>query len=186
MIIETNFTNMATTKEVTRTKYLNPYLGGVLLGLVLLSANFISGRGLGASGAVKSVVAFSIEKVDRDAAGNMPFLKEYAEAHTGNPMKTWLVFQMLGVIVGGFISGALAGRLKLKVEHSPKITSRRRLIFALIGGILFGFGSQLGRGCTSGSALSGMAVLSLGGFITMMAIFGTAYALAYFFRKNWI
>lgn len=177
---------MTTKKEVSRTKYLNPYLGGVLLGLVLLSANFIAGRGLGASGAVKSVVAYSIEKVDRDAAHTMPFLKEYAESHTGNPMKTWLVFQMMGVIVGGFISGALAGRLKLKVEHSPKITSRRRLIFALIGGVLFGFGSQLGRGCTSGSALSGMAVLSLGGFITMMAIFGTAFALAYFFRKNWI
>lgn len=177
---------MATTKELTRTKYLNPYLGGVLLGLVLLSANFISGRGLGASGAVKSVVAFSIEMVDKNATKTMPFMQEYSGAHAGNPLKNWLVFQMLGVIVGGFISGALAGRLKLKVEHSPKITSRRRLIFALAGGILFGFGSQLGRGCTSGSALSGMAVLSLGGFITMMAIFGTAYALAYFFRKNWI
>lgn len=101
-------------------------------------------------------------------------------------MKSWLVFQMAGVIVGGFLSGAIAGRLKLKVEHSPKITSRKRLILALLGGILFGFGSQLGRGCTSGAALSGMAVLSLGGFITMMAIFGTGYILAYFFRKNWI
>jgi uncharacterized membrane protein YedE/YeeE len=90
------------------------------------------------------------------------------------------------VLVGGFVSGALAGRLKLQVEHSPKITSNKRLLLALTGGILFGFGSQLGRGCTSGSALSGMAVLSLGGFVTMMAIFGTAYALAYFFRKNWI
>jgi len=60
------------------------------------------------------------------------------------------------------------------------------LIFALAGGLLFGIGSQFGRGCTSGSALSGMAVLSLGGFISMMAIFGTAFALAYFFRKLWI
>jgi uncharacterized protein len=41
-----------TTTERSR-KYLNPYLGGVLLGLVLLAANFVSGRGLGASGAVK-------------------------------------------------------------------------------------------------------------------------------------
>ena len=41
-------------------RYLNPYVGGVLLGLVLLAANFISGRGLGASGAVKSVVATTI------------------------------------------------------------------------------------------------------------------------------
>ncbi|HNR42938.1 MAG TPA: YeeE/YedE thiosulfate transporter family protein [Bacteroidales bacterium] len=177
---------MTTTKETRANRYLNPYLGGVLLGLVLLSANFISGRGLGASGAVKSVIAFTIEKADRNAAGKMPFLNEYAESHSGNPLKTWLVFQMLGVVVGGFLSGALAGRLKLKVEHSPGITSRRRLIFALAGGILFGFGSQLGRGCTSGSALSGMAVLSLGGFVTMMAIFGTAFMLAYFFRKNWI
>jgi len=178
---------MSNSSNVERSRrYLNPYLGGVLLGLVLLAANFISGRGLGASGAIKSVVATSIEVIDKNAVDNMPFMAEYAESHSGSPMKSWLVFEMLGVLVGGFISGAMAGRLKLKVEHSPKITSRRRMIFALAGGILFGFGSQLGRGCTSGSALSGMAVLSLGGFITMMAIFGTAFALAYFFRRNWI
>ena len=174
-----------TTKEKGR-RYLNPYVGGVLLGLVLLAANFVSGRGLGASGAIKSVVATSIETVNSDAVNTMPFMAEYAGTHSGSPMRSWLVFQMLGVIVGGFLSGAFAGRLKLKVEHSPKITSRRRLIFALAGGILFGLGSQIGRGCTSGSALSGMAVLSLGGFVTMMAIFGTAFALAYFFRRNWI
>ena len=178
---------MSENSNVERSRrYLNPYLGGVLLGLVLLAANFISGRGLGASGAVKSVVATSIEAVDKNAVNTMPFMAEYAQSHSGSPMKSWLVFEMLGVLVGGFLSGAIAGRLKLKVEHSPKITSRRRLVFALMGGILFGLGSQLGRGCTSGSALSGMAVLSLGGFITMMAIFGTAFALAYFFRKNWI
>ncbi|MCA1741594.1 MAG: YeeE/YedE family protein [Bacteroidales bacterium] len=174
-----------TTKEKSR-RYLNPYVGGVLLGLVLLAANFTSGRGLGASGAIKSVVATTIEVVDKEAVNTMPFMTEYAASHSSSPMRSWLVFQMLGVIVGGFLSGAVAGRLKLKVEHSPKITSRRRLIFALAGGILFGLGSQVGRGCTSGSALSGMAVLSLGGFITMMAIFGTAFALAYFFRRNWI
>ncbi|MEZ4996190.1 MAG: YeeE/YedE thiosulfate transporter family protein [Bacteroidales bacterium] len=174
-----------TTTERSR-RYLNPYVGGVLLGLVLLAANFVSGRGLGASGAVKSVVATSIQAVDKNASETMPFMEEYAGSHGDNPMKSWLVFQMMGVIVGGFLSGAVAGRLKLKVEHSPKITSKRRLIFALAGGILFGFGSQIGRGCTSGSALSGMAVLSLGGFVTMMGIFGTAFALAYFFRRNWI
>jgi len=157
-----------------------------LLGLVLLAANFVSGRGLGASGALKSVIVTGMETVAPAASENSGFVLEYKDSHSGNPMKSWLVFQMLGVLVGGFLSGAFSGRLKLKVEHSPKISSRRRLIFALAGGILFGFGSQLGRGCTSGSALSGMAVLSLGGFITMMAIFGTAFALAYFVRKNWI
>jgi uncharacterized protein len=178
---------MNTNTKVERSRrYLNPYLGGVLLGLVLLAANFVSGRGLGASGAIKSVIVTGMEAVAPAVSESSGFVTEFRDSHEGSPMKTWLVFQMLGVIVGGFLSGTFAGRLKLRVEHSPKITSRRRLVFALAGGVLFGFGSQLGRGCTSGSALSGMAVLSLGGFVTMMAIFGTAFALAYFVRKNWI
>ncbi|MBK3519285.1 YeeE/YedE thiosulfate transporter family protein [Carboxylicivirga marina] len=168
------------------TKYINPYMGGVLLGLVLLTAFYFSGRGLGASGAVKSVVVASVETVSPSHVESTEFYQNYKASHSGGPLKDWLVWEMLGVLVGGFISGALAGRLKFKVEHSPKITSKVRLVFAAIGGILFGFGSQLGRGCTSGSALSGMAVLSLGGFITMAFIFGTAFALAYFARKLWI
>ena len=166
--------------------YMNPYLAGVLLGLVLLTAFFVSGRGLGASGAVKSTIVTAADAVAPKHVENSEFYSEYKETHPENPMKSWLVFEMMGVLVGGFVSGALGGRLKLKVEHSPKITSRRRMIFAALGGILFGFGSQMGRGCTSGSALTGMAVLSLGGIITMAAIFGTGFALAYFFRKNWI
>lgn len=167
-------------------KYINPYLGGVLLGLVLLAAFYFSGRGLGASGAIKSVIVEGIETVAPSHTETTPFYQDYNASHPGGPLKDWLVWEMLGVLIGGFISGAMAGRLKFKVEHSPKITSKVRIIFAVIGGILFGFGSQLGRGCTSGSALTGMAVLSLGGFITMAFIFGTAFALAYFARKLWI
>lgn len=182
---------MENTKDRSK-KYLNPYIGGVLLGLVLLAANYVSGRGLGASGAVKSTVVATVKSVAPNHYNNGAFYQEAekkAEAYghaDKSPLNTWLVFEMLGVLVGGFLSGAFAGRLKFKVEHSPRITSKRRLIFALIGGILFGFGAQLGRGCTSGSALSGMAVLSVGGFVSMASIFGTAFALAYFVRKNWI
>ncbi len=166
--------------------YMNPYIAGVLLGLVLLTAFYVSGRGLGASGAIKSTIVTAVDAVAPNHTEKSEFYAEYKETHPENPMKSWLVFEMMGVLVGGFLSGAIGGRLKLKVEHSPKITSRRRMIFAAMGGILFGFGSQLGRGCTSGSALTGMAVLSLGGIITMAAIFGTGFALAYFLRKNWI
>lgn len=167
-------------------RYLNPYIGGVLLGLVLLAANFVSGRGLGASGAVKSAVVSTIETVAPAHAENTAYYKSYSESHPGGMFNNWLVLEMMGVLVGGLISGAIAGRLKFKVEHSPKIASKTRILFAVIGGVLFGFGSQMGRGCTSGSALSGMAVLSVGGFISMAFIFGTAFALAWFARKLWI
>ncbi|HOY50652.1 MAG TPA: YeeE/YedE thiosulfate transporter family protein [Prolixibacteraceae bacterium] len=55
-----------------------------------------------------------------------------------------------------------------------------------MGGLFFVYGAQLARGCTSGAALSGMAVLSLAGFVTMAAIFGSAFLFAWFFRRLWI
>lgn len=164
---------------------MNPYLAGVILGLVLLLSFYLTGRGLGASGAMKSVVVTTVETVAHNKAEASDFYNKYI-VDGENPMNSWLVFEILGVLVGGFISGALSGRLSLKTEHAPGITKKRRIVMAVIGGALFGFGSQFGRGCTSGAALSGMATLSLAGFVTMVAIFGTAYLVAYFFRKNWI
>lgn len=165
-------------------KYMDPYIAGVLLGLVLLASFYLTGRGLGASGATRSIVVSAVSAVAPAHAEKTTFFHKYQSDES--PMKSWLVLEIAGVIIGGFLSGAWAGRLKLKVEHSPRITSRKRIVMATIGGLFFGFGSQLGRGCTSGAALTGMATLSLAGFVTMMAIFGTAFALAYFFRKNWI
>jgi uncharacterized membrane protein YedE/YeeE len=166
--------------------YMNPYLAGFLLGLTLLLTIFFTGRGLGASGAMKSVVVAAYDAISHNAVANNHLFSKYVVNNEHSPLRSWLVFEVLGVILGAIISGALMGRFNLKVEHSPKITSRRRIWVALLGGILFGIGSQLGRGCTSGAALSGMAVLATAGFISMLAIFGSAYMFAYFFRKNWI
>ncbi len=163
---------------------MDPYIAGVLLGLVLLASFYLTGRGLGASGATRSIVVSTVSTFAPQHAENTTYFHKYMSDES--PLKSWLVLEIAGVIIGGFLSGAWAGRLQFKVEHSPKITSRKRIYMATIGGLLFGFGSQLGRGCTSGAALTGMATLSLAGFVTMMAIFGTAFALAYFFRKNWI
>ncbi len=166
--------------------YMNPYLAGFLMGLVLLGTIYVTGRGLGASGAVKSVTLSAIEKIAPEHTNNTPYLKDYTESHPGGPLKDWLVFEVIGVIIGAFISGVLSGRVGLKLERGPNITNFTRIVAAIIGGLLFGLGSQLGRGCTSGSALSGMAVMSFGGIITMLAIFGSAYLFAYFFRKLWL
>lgn len=165
--------------------YLNPYLGGFLLGIVLLSTYVITGRGLGASGAVKNTVVTAVHAVAPVHTEKSPYFGQFL-SDDDHPMNNWLVFEVLGVLAGAFMSGILFNRLKIKIEHSPKITSSRRLMFAFAGGLLFGIGSQFARGCTSGAALSGMAVLAASGFITMLAIFGTAFIFAFVFRKNWI
>jgi uncharacterized protein len=168
-----------------KSKYMNPYLAGTMLGIVLLMAMYLSGRGLGASGGIKYCVVSIVGALDRPHADRSAYYSKYFE-NGQKPLKNWLPIEVLGILAGGFISGAISGRLKFKIEKSPTISKARRLIFAFLGGIFFVYGAQLARGCTSGAALSGMAVLSLAGFVTMIAIFGSAYLFAWFFRKNWI
>ena len=165
--------------------YMKPYLAGLLLGLVLLSAIYISGRGLGASGGIKYCVVSAVGTLSPAHAENSAYFGKYFE-NNKNPLKNWLVFEIAGMLVGGFISGIYSGRLKISIEKPARISNRRRLIFAFLGGTFFVFGAQLARGCTSGAALSGMAVLSTAGFVTMAMIFGSGYLFAWFFRKNWI
>lgn len=178
--------NMHHSNNDEEPKYINPYFGGVLLGLLIIVTVFITGRGLGASGAIKSSVVATAEIITPAKAQANAYMNKFiSDDHS--PMYTWLVFESLGIFFGGLLSGVIFGRVKkFRVEHSPKITSKKRLWFALIGGMLFGIGSQFGRGCTSGAALSGTATFALGGVVVMFSIFGTGYAMAYFFRKLWI
>ena len=167
-------------------KYMNPYLAGFFLGLVLLATIFITGRGLGASGAIKDATIAISDAVAPGLTETNPFFGQYAGLGKENPLKSWLVFEIAGVLIGGFISGLVSDRLKVVTESGPRVKPRARWLFAAIGGALFGIGAQFTRGCTSGAALSGMAVLSTAGFIAMLSIFGTGYLVAYFGRKLWI
>jgi uncharacterized protein len=167
------------------TRYMNPYLAGLLLGLLLAGTIFITGRGLGASGAYRSALTAAVVAVDPPHALQSEYYNHPTQ-EGGGPLKTWLVFEVVGVLIGGFLSGVVSDRLGFFTERPPHVTARRRIAGAFAGGALFGLGAQLGRGCTSGAALSGMAVMSFGGILTMLAIFGSAYAVAYMFRRLWI
>jgi uncharacterized protein len=165
--------------------YANPYLAGVGLGLVLLAAYVTMGRGLGASGAFSSALAWAMSLVAPAHTQANGFFRGYLEEGVGHPLKAWLVFEVLGVMVGGFISGLLAGRVTRTVEKGPRVSARARLALAFAGGALMGVGAKLARGCTSGQALSGGAVLNLGSWAFMMMVFAGAYALAGLLRRQW-
>ncbi len=172
-------------KAMDKYKYASPYIVGVFLGLVLLSSFIISGRGLGASGAFMSAVVAVEKAVSQDHVDNNAYLAHYGGGEK-NPFKNWLVFEILGVLAGGLISGAFAGRIKAETNRGPRISNKQRWIFAATGGFLFGFGARLARGCASGNALTGGASLALGSWVVMMMMFVGAYSLAYFVRKLWI
>ena len=172
--------------DVEAKPYSNPYLVGVGLGLVLLSAFVIMGRGLGASGALSTAIAVGVNTIAPEHAAQNSFYKEYLGDGTTNPLKDWLIFQVLGVLIGGFISGSISHRVKKGIEKGPHISSKMRLVYAFIGGGLLGYGAKLARGCMSGQALSGGAVLNLGSWAFMMMVFAGGYAAAYFMRRQWI
>lgn len=164
-------------------EYADPYLAGVALGLVLLAAFVIVGRGLGASGAFATAAAVSVNAVSGSAAHGNAFFANHLDA--GGPWRDWLVVELLGVCVGAWISASLAGRVRLMVERGPRATVGGRLAAAGAGGAVMGVGAVLARGCTSGQALTGGALLSVGSWLFIAGAFAAAYAVAWLRRGAW-
>lgn len=179
---ETARTSTAVADRADAKPYASPYLAGVALGLVLLAAFAVMGRGLGASGAFSSVAAAGVAALSPDQAEN-PAVAEYLGG--GGPLRDWLVIEIVGVMIGGFASAWLAGRLGAGVERGPRIGARARLVYGFGGGVVMGIGAKLARGCTSGQALTGGALFSVGSWIFIAAAFAAAFAAAPLFRREW-
>jgi hypothetical protein len=111
--------------------YMNPYIAGTMLGIVLLFAMFLSGRGLGASGGIKYCVVSVVGAISPPHAEESVYYSKYLEGGE-KPLKNWLTIEIFGVLIGGFLSGALSKRLKFKIEKSPNISNARRLLFAFL------------------------------------------------------
>ena len=163
--------------------YADPYLAGVALGLVLLASFAITGRGLGASGAFASSAAGVVAATSPARANASPVFARYLAGD--GPWHEWLLFEIAGVIIGGFVSALLARRLRFAIERGPNIARAPRLALALLGGSVMGAGAVLARGCTSGLALSGGALLSVGSWLFMIAAFAAAYAIAPLMKRAW-
>lgn len=166
--------------------YMDPYLAGIGIGLVLLAAYAFAGRGLGASGAFASVVATGTALVEGTAkAQAAPATGPYLPSGIMSLFSDWLVLELAGVALGGRVSARLAGRAFEAIIRGPRIGSVTRLVAATAGGVLMGIGAKFARGCTSGQALTGGALLSAGSWIFIAACFAAGYLLAPLTRRLW-
>ena len=179
LLYDGSFTRVAEARSAGRepvgeegpVKYSDPYLAGLGLGHRAARRVRADGHGLGASGAFAAGAAGTVSAVAPDiASGNAYFGRYLADA--GGPWRDWLLFEVAGVFVGGFLSAAMAGRLR--PGRRPRRRASRvgtRLARAATGGALMGAGAVLARGCTSGLALTGGALLSVGSWAFMMSAF---------------
>jgi len=81
-------------------KFWNPYLAGVALGLVLATTFLVMGAGLGASGgSLRAGVAALSVVAPGHVAATPPLARAVVAEHPN-----WLVFELFGVILGGFVA----------------------------------------------------------------------------------
>jgi len=169
---------MSYLKEVTW----SPYVVGILIGILNFLTLIISKKFLGAStsyvktsGMINSI--FNKKKVDDN---------EYYKIKT--PKIDWGWMLVFGIVVGSFISSNLSGSFQLVII--PKLWTDLisdslflRILVAMFGGMVMGFGARLAGGCTSGHGISGASQLSviswvaaicffIGGIISAGLIFG--------------
>jgi hypothetical protein len=173
---------MSTPKEPR--PYIDPYLGGALLGVVLFLSFYVTGGGLGASAGLSRVQTGIL---DLFAPAHVDRVAYFAEMAGGarSPWAHYAIYMLAGTLVGGFASGLWNRRVKLETRKGPRISTGARWALAFAGGVIMAYGARFARGCTSGQALSGGAVLSVGSWAFMFSIFASGYAVAWFARRLW-
>ena len=161
-----------------------PYVAGVVLGLVLILTFILVGNGVGASGLFARLAAAIGEGVAPATTEANAYLGPMV-AHGANPFSSWIVIEVIGVAIGALLAAASAGRFRFHLDGARKIGTRPRIVMALLGGVLAGFGSRVAAGCTSGVGLSGTAMLSIGGFVFLIAFFLVGLGASALMRRAW-
>lgn len=159
-----------------------PLLAGFVLGLVLLLTFLMTGHGLGASGFFTRLTAAFGGWLTPAATEANAYLGPYLQGH---PLASWISWEIVGVAIGALAGSIASGRFRLAVEHGPSISGNERLIYALLGGVLVGFGARLARGCTSGLGLSGGATLAVAAFVFLIAFFAAGFLVTFVARRIW-
>jgi uncharacterized membrane protein YedE/YeeE len=146
-----------------------PLVAGIALGLVLLLTFVLTGHGLGATGASTRLAA-SIGLV---VAPGVTHANSYlgALAETGNPLSSWITWEVIGVGIGALVAAFFGGRFRVQLDGKHSVGTPRRLLATFAGGLFAGFGARIAAGCTSGLGLSGAATLGIAAFVFLGAFF---------------
>jgi uncharacterized membrane protein YedE/YeeE len=83
-----------------------------------------------------------------------------------------------------FVLGLLISPLIYSIFHPiPLIEISSNKLLIIVGGLLVGFGSRLGSGCTSGHGVCGLARLSVRSFIATMTFIFFGFVTVFVIQK---
>jgi uncharacterized membrane protein YedE/YeeE len=152
----------------------NPYLVGVLIGLLSIVTFSVANKPLGMSTGVaqaSGACAMPILGSERVAANTY-------WAKTAIPTWDYSTLFIVGTVIGAFLGAWLSGTFKLSSASSVWTASfgpskAKRLIAAFLGGIIIIYGARLADGCTSGHGISGCLQLAVSGWLFFIVMFAS-------------
>ena len=159
------------------------WLGGICIGLMVPLLLIAGNRHFGMSSSLRHICAATIPT-------KTAYFKYDWKAHQ------WNLMLATGVIIGGFIAGALlrnphavaisvntkaslaalgindfSGYMPPELFSIDQLLTVRGFMFIIIGGFLVGFGTRYANGCTSGHSIMGLSLLNLGSLVATLGFF---------------
>lgn len=135
--------------------------GGAGIALVTITLLYVGNQRLGVSTGFENVCSLVV---------STPYFRRASV--TGS--NSWRLPLLAGLLIGGFISALLGGGwspfwdmgiFDSEVGWGPA----GKVVWMFAGGVLIGFGTRLGGGCTSGHGIFGLSNLELPSLITTVS-----------------
>ncbi|WP_158857421.1 YeeE/YedE thiosulfate transporter family protein [Lunatibacter salilacus] len=162
---------METIASVFTDTYWSPYAVGIGIGILSWLSFLISGKPI-ATSTTFARAGGMIEEMVRGEKANQRSYYEKIKLQID-----WQWMLVIGVVIGSFISAILSGDFQVGV-WVPSLWSSAfgdsailRVLVAVIGGIILGFGARFAGGCTSGHGISGTLQLAVSSWISAVCFF---------------
>jgi len=136
-------------------------VAGAAIAAITLALLFFTNRRLGLSSGFEDLCSFVVDQ---------PYFRRSSLLAA----REWRLPLVGGLLVGGFLSAALGGGWHPTwalgmLDEALALSPAGKLAWMFGGGLLVGFGTRLGGGCTSGHGIFGLANFELPSLITTLA-----------------
>jgi uncharacterized membrane protein YedE/YeeE len=155
----------------------SPYLAGAGIGVLSWVAFLLSDKPLG----VCTAFAKTAGMIERKFTGGESLERPYWKIVPPGIDWQWMV--VVGILIGGFLSAWLSGTFMPELVPDMFATAfgnsaALRILTAVLGGLLLGFGARMAGGCTSGNGISGTLQLQITSWSAVVCFFAAGIATA--------
>jgi uncharacterized protein len=162
---------METITSVFTDTYWSPYVVGAGIGILSWLSFLISGKPIATSTTFARAGGMIENFVTGGKAAQRPYYKKI------KLLINWQLMLVVGVVLGSFLSAIISGDFQVGV-WVPSLWASAfgdsavlRVLVALVGGIILGFGARFAGGCTSGHGISGTLQLAVSSWVSAIFFF---------------